>query len=653
MLTSSDSLVVPRLPTTGGGRASGAAVATTSEKGRPATAVGTSLFSSLAARAAALSLSLSDSQPRAASEEKVLEPQASGVLLVSLGSAKFNAEVISRLLNVAAQTCRHFTVFLLDRTEVSNVRALAGLTREAAEDRVSERMLRLTSGLKAPRSLEVCFERLSAYEAREEKLRVWVDLVTRAYDGDEHFAAACQNQTYVNLQPLLNRIGVRNRRHQLVARLATYVLVEVALKLHLAFDRRVDVEYALGAEMAVMRSIYAGKFQFAGAAGLPAPAFQVVDVGAPCRTSLDLHGVTFAYGRIGAGRDSFAVTDCALSVSTGSTIGVLGVSGSGKSTLLRIIAGHVEPSRGRVVLDGVDITDTPAGRRGVVTVFQDNALFPHLTVAENVQYGLRRTKRFARGELAELTDIYLRRLGIAARRDHRPSQLSGGEMQRVALARALITEPRVLLLDEPTAALDHTQRDALAQALVQSLSVPPAPTTIIVSHDRDFLLSMCPVLAVMDGGRLLCVAGREELLDRPPNVRVAQVLGAHACLSGTLVGPSRFRLKEVEREGSPPTDISVRPSSEELVGRECSALIRLSRICLAEASSPLDQVIEGEVVAMRAQVDGALVWVRIDPKHVLTVNLPASSGAADPSEFSAGDRLRLHVPSEATHVVPG
>jgi ABC-type Fe3+/spermidine/putrescine transport system ATPase subunit len=613
-------------------------------------ATGTGGLSSLLDRAAVLLYPAFASLRRAGSKEKSLERKCSGTLLVSLGSAKFNADVISRLLCVAAKTCHRFMVCFLDYTEVSNVRVLSGLSREASEDRVSERMLRLTSGLQVPPSLEVSFERLSSYETREPKLREWIDRVSRAYRHDEHFAAACQNQTYVNLQPLLNRIGVRNRRHPLVAQLATYILVEAALKLHLAVDCRIDVEYALGEEMEVMRTIYAGKYHGAGLSPSRSPTFRIADVDGPRRTNLEVDNVSFAYHSFGARREAFSITNCSMRVPAGSTIGVLGVSGSGKSTLLRLIAGHLRPSHGRILLDGSDITGLPPGRRGVMTVFQDNALFPHMTVAENVLYGLRLSKRFSRREMSELTEIYLRRLGISDRRDYRPSQLSGGEMQRVALARALITEPRVLLLDEPTAALDHAQREALAQALVQSLSVPPAPTTIVVSHDRDFLFSLCPLLAVMDAGRLLCVAGRDEVLERPPGVRVARVLGTHGCLNGVLVSPRRFRIGPTA--GPPSAEMMVRPSREDLVGRTVFALIRSSRVRLAERHSPCDEVIEGEVVGVRVQVDGALLLVRIDAQEVLPVTLPPSVSDMDRTGFLAGDRVRLHVPFDAVHIVP-
>ena len=219
--------------------------------------------------------------------------------------------------------------------------------------------------------------------------------------------------------------------------------------------------------------------------------------------------------------------DLSLDVRAGELIGLLGPSGSGKTTLLRIIAGLDFPDSGRILFGGDDATGLPVQQRAVGFVFQHYALFKHMTVAENIAYGLKARKRSERPAPAEIK----RRVGnlldlikLSGFADRYPSQLSGGQRQRIALARALAVEPRVLLLDEPFGALDAQVRKDLRRWL-REIHDRTGQTTIFVTHDQDEALELSDRVAVLDKGRLEQVGTPDEVQDRPASATVLRFLG--------------------------------------------------------------------------------------------------------------------------------
>ena len=216
--------------------------------------------------------------------------------------------------------------------------------------------------------------------------------------------------------------------------------------------------------------------------------------------------------------------DFSLSVPRGTFFSLLGPSGCGKTTLLRLIGGYLAPDAGAVVLDGRDVSLDPPERRDVGMVFQNYALFPHLTARANVAFGLE-MRRVPRAERGQRVEAMLDRVGLAsAERGRRPTQLSGGQQQRVALARALVIEPKLLLLDEPFANLDRRLREQL-RAELRTLQQRTGVTTLLVTHDQEEALSLSDRVGVMAGGRLLQVDAPRILYQRPRNPFVARFLG--------------------------------------------------------------------------------------------------------------------------------
>jgi putative spermidine/putrescine transport system ATP-binding protein len=249
--------------------------------------------------------------------------------------------------------------------------------------------------------------------------------------------------------------------------------------------------------------------------------------------ALSLVGVTRRFAAPSPG-GTRAVDALTLHVQQGELLALVGASGSGKTTTLRIVAGHEMPDEGRVLLDDRDITALPPRQRGFGMVFQHYALFPHMTVGENVAFGLE-ARRVPKAERRERAERALANVGLAGAAPRQVQSLSGGEQQRVALARALIIEPKVLLLDEPLSNLDptlrRTTRDEL-RAMLHRLGV----TAVFVTHDQEDAFAIADRVALLERGRLLQVGRPEELYDRPGTRSVAEFIGRATLVPARLNG---------------------------------------------------------------------------------------------------------------------
>ena len=298
--------------------------------------------------------------------------------------------------------------------------------------------------------------------------------------------------------------------------------------------------------------------------------------------------------------DVVALDRVSLAIAPGEFFALLGPSGSGKTTCLRLIAGFDRPDRGRIRLDGRDVTDVPPYDRNVNTVFQDYALFPHMTVAENVAYGLRvRGVGAAERRRRTLDALTLVRLGEFG--DRRPNQLSGGQRQRVALARALINQPRVLLLDEPLGALDLRLREEM-QAELKSLQQRLGITFVFVTHDQGEALSMADRVAVFSRGRIEQLDAPRTLYARPRTAFVADFVGRANVVEGALAErlhgrPASFAIR--------PELIEVLPADAEAPAGHVTCVGRLEDILYHGASSRGLVRVDGGAVLAVARAESA------------------------------------------------
>jgi sulfate transport system ATP-binding protein len=299
--------------------------------------------------------------------------------------------------------------------------------------------------------------------------------------------------------------------------------------------------------------------------------------------------------------DFAALSDVSLEVPEGSLAALLGPSGSGKSTLLRIIAGLELPDEGTVTIDGADATGVSPQHRGIGFVFQHYAAFKHMTVRDNVAFGLSVRKR-PKAEITGRVDELLGIVGLSGYQERYPSQLSGGQRQRMALARALAVEPRVLLLDEPFGALDANVRADLREWLRKLHEEVPV-TTLLVTHDQEEAMEITDRIAVMNGGRIEQDGAPLDLYDRPVNDFVMGFLGPVATLDGRLVRPHDLHVTSEPRDGAFEAQITrvVHLGFEVRIEAE-----------LADGEKVWVQVTRGDAELLEA-APGDIVWVGANP----------------------------------------
>lgn len=271
---------------------------------------------------------------------------------------------------------------------------------------------------------------------------------------------------------------------------------------------------------------------------------------------LEISGLVKRYGEF------YAVRDVSLAIADGEFLVLLGPSGCGKTTTLRMVAGFIEPTAGHVKLGGTDVTLLPPWKRNAGMVFQSYALFPHLTVAQNVAFGLE-MRKVAKPEIAKRVDEALALVRLGGLGGRLPRQLSGGQQQRVALARALAIRPDVLLLDEPLSNLDAKLRQEV-RVEIRELQRKLGLTTVMVTHDQEEALTMADRLVVMNEGRVCQVGSQRDLYERPADRFVAGFVGRTSFLDGKIEAPGRFRtgggLSIACSGGSPgPASLSLRP----------------------------------------------------------------------------------------------
>jgi iron(III) transport system ATP-binding protein len=228
-----------------------------------------------------------------------------------------------------------------------------------------------------------------------------------------------------------------------------------------------------------------------------------------------------------------------LSIEDGELFTLLGPSGCGKTTLLRLIAGFYAPDEGEIRFDGQSVNDVPASERGIGMVFQNFALWPHMTVHENAAYGLK-LRRLGQAEIATRVGAVFEKVRLTGLGDRYPGQLSGGQQQRVALARALVLSPQILLLDEPLSNLDAKIRVQVRQE-IRKLQRELGITTMYVTHDQEEALTLSDRIAVFNQGKVLQVGPPKELYERPANRFVADFIGINNLIDGTVVAANSRR----------------------------------------------------------------------------------------------------------------
>jgi len=321
-----------------------------------------------------------------------------------------------------------------------------------------------------------------------------------------------------------------------------------------------------------------------------------------------------------------AVDHIDLEIRAGEFISLLGPSGCGKTTTLRMLAGFEEPDAGHIRISGKEVQDVPPYRRDVNTVFQHYALFPHMSVAENVAYGLRQ-KGVDRAEIAERTGLALEMVKMGSFAKRKPRQLSGGQAQRVALARALINRPSVLLLDEPLGALDRKLRQEM-QIELKLLQSQVGITFVFVTHDQEEALSMSDRIAVMLDGRIEQLGDPDSVYDEPASAFVAGFIGQQNFLPGVVREGGRV-------EGAGYTVVGQRVADDAVPGRDGVAAIRPEAVEVTDTDPGSDVNVVAGTLGSVAHLGDMIQFVVLAGDHEILARTPRH----DAPRLQAGERV--------------
>jgi spermidine/putrescine transport system ATP-binding protein len=336
--------------------------------------------------------------------------------------------------------------------------------------------------------------------------------------------------------------------------------------------------------------------------------------------------------------DTVVLNGIDLSVDENEFVTLLGPSGCGKTTTLRIIGGFERPDEGRVFFDGKDITDLPANQRHINTVFQNYALFPHMSVGENIAFSLR-VKNKKESEIRDRVKDALELVNLKGFENRRIDQLSGGQQQRIAMARAIVNEPRVLLLDEPLGALDLKLRQEMEYELVR-LKKELGITFIYITHDQEEALTMSDKVVVMNEGYIQQEGTPQEIYDEPVNAFVADFIGDSNILSGQMVDERVVRIDGVDypcidgtAEGFPPrrrVDVVIRPEDIDIVpyGKGLWNGTIISKLFIGVHYEMLVQSEHGKVEWLLQNYDqhdvGEKIGMYVDPENIQIMHKPKS-----------------------------
>ncbi len=356
---------------------------------------------------------------------------------------------------------------------------------------------------------------------------------------------------------------------------------------------------------------------------------------------LALSGLTKRYG------SAKAVDGVTLRIAAGELVALLGPSGCGKTTTLRMIAGLVEPSEGEILIDGYRVTHVPVHRRNIGMLFQNYALFPHLTIADNVAFGLE-MRGVRKSEVRERVTSALRLVQLDQLSGRYPAALSGGQQQRAALARAFVINPSLLLLDEPLSALDKNLREDM-QIEIRQIQRNVGITAVLVTHDQEEAMTMADHIVVMRGGKLEQMGRPADIYQRPVSRFVASFIGASNFLEGLVVGNEGDE-SLVKVEGI----AHLRVPGKRAAGEKCLVSLRPEAIGLSPLSAQVlseENALTGIIEQIIYRGQTTLIHLRLDNGENFVTYLPSNSSSGLTFDAAHGDRVRASWKTESNHVI--
>ncbi len=358
---------------------------------------------------------------------------------------------------------------------------------------------------------------------------------------------------------------------------------------------------------------------------------------------LRIRNVTKTYGKV------YACDDVSLDIYQGELFALLGGSGSGKSTLLRVLAGFVKPDRGQVLIDGIDISQLPPYERPVNMMFQSYALFPHMSVEQNIAFGLKQD-RLSAGEIRDRVAQMLELVRMADLGKRKPDQLSGGQRQRVALARSLAKQPKLLLLDEPLGALDRKLREH-TQFELMNIQERVGTTFVLVTHDQEEAMTMASRLAVMNYGRIEQVSTPAGMYEYPATRFVAEFIGSTNLFNGRVASQDEAAGTVRVFCDALGTEILARHADPLPVGAQVSISVRPEKIDVQETEPVADNVAYGQVVEIAYLGDVSIYQVKTASGAIIRVQETHATRSSEP-HYDWDDNLYLTWEAASAVVLP-
>ena len=356
-------------------------------------------------------------------------------------------------------------------------------------------------------------------------------------------------------------------------------------------------------------------------------AMQCLCMGIAMNKLIDLQNITKAYG------DNIVLDDLNLYIKENEFLTLLGPSGCGKTTTLRIIGGFENPDQGNVIFDGKNITKLPPNQRQLNTVFQKYALFTHMTIAENIAFGLK-IKKKSKSYIDDKIKYALKLVNLDGYDNRKPESLSGGQQQRIAIARAIVNEPKVLLLDEPLGALDLKLRQDMQYELIR-LKNELGITFIYVTHDQEEALTMSDTIVVMNQGYIQQIGTPEDIYNEPTNAFVADFIGESNIIAGTMIQDklvnilgTNFECVDVGFGKNKPVDVVIRPEDIDLVTPEQGTITgRVTSLIFKGVHYEMEVMANGHewlVHSTDLSPVGSEVGIHVDPFDIQIMNKPES-----------------------------
>jgi len=337
-----------------------------------------------------------------------------------------------------------------------------------------------------------------------------------------------------------------------------------------------------------------------------------------------------------------AVDDFSININQGEMVTLLGPSGCGKTTTLRMIAGFETPTKGTIYFEGKDVSRVPPNKRDTAMVFQSYGLFPHMTVKQNISYGLR-FKQMSKSEVGKKTEEIMELVGLPEFGDRNPGELSGGQQQRVALARSLVIEPQVLLFDEPLSNLDAKLRENMRNE-IRKLQKKLSITSVYVTHDQIEAMSLSDRIVVMNEGRIEQVGKPEEIYYRPCNAFVADFIGKVNFIPGEILEVNGNTM-DIQIEGSVVKDIIINDHIKDQKEGEVTIVLRPESIKICEADQGR---LEAQVV--RKEYLGSYIEyvLKLEDENEITVN---QFNPLNKREFEIDEKVTLDFEEEDLHLI--